>query len=173
MHELDAERFAISAAKNGDDLAHGREFEPEHLVEENLAVEIGFGESIGARIELFLVLFRLEAERIEFGVKMTANAVGANEHQRVNGIARRLLHVGGGDFDAARLRLALDLVADRLLGFGPVAVERRDKIAIRADGQFGLRQEAPWALLVTLAGSSFRLLKKACHSASTAPGSAS
>ena len=95
VHELDAERLAIRAAQDGDDLAHGREFEAEHLVEENLAVEIGVGESIGARIELFLVLFRLEPERIELGVEMTADAVGANEHQRVNGIARRLLHVGG------------------------------------------------------------------------------
>ncbi len=174
MHELDAERLAIGAAQDRDDLAHGREFETEHLVEENLAIEIGFGEAVGARIEFFLVLFRLEPERIELGVEMTADAVGADEHQRVNGIARRLLHVGGREFDAARLRLAFDLVADRLLGLGPVAVERGDEIAIaRAAASSACARTRPSALLVTLAGSSFRLWKKACHSASTEAGSAS
>ena len=32
-----------------------REFEAEHLVEEDLAVEVGLGEAVGARIELLLV----------------------------------------------------------------------------------------------------------------------
>ena len=105
VHELDAERLAIGAAQDGDDLAHRREFEAEHLVEENLAVEIGFGEAVGARIELLLVRLRLEAERIELGVEMAAHAVGADQHQRVDRIARRLLHVGGGELDALGLRL--------------------------------------------------------------------
>ena len=83
-----------------------REFEPEHLVEEDLAVEVGVGEAVGARIELLLVLVRLEAERIEIGVEMAAHAVGADQHQGVDRIARRLLHVGRGELDAACLRLA-------------------------------------------------------------------
>ena len=49
VHELDAERLAIGAAQDGDDLAHRREFEAEHLVEEDLAVEVGFGEAVGLR----------------------------------------------------------------------------------------------------------------------------
>ena len=106
VHELDAERLAIGAAQDRDDLAHGREFETEHLVEEDLAVHVGFGEAVGARIELLLVLLRLELERIELGVEMAADAVGADQHQRVERIARRLLHVGGRQLDAARLRLA-------------------------------------------------------------------
>ena len=47
VHELHAERLAIRAAQDGDDLAHRREFEAEHHVEENLAVEIGVLEAIG------------------------------------------------------------------------------------------------------------------------------
>ena len=106
VHELDAERLAVGAAQDGEDLAQGREFEAEHLVEEDLAVEVGLGEAVGARIELLLVLLRLEPERIELGVEMAADAVGADQHQRVDRIARRLLHVGGGDLDALGLRLA-------------------------------------------------------------------
>ena len=130
MQELDAERLAVGAAQDGDDLAQGREFEAEHLVEEDLAVEIGLGEAVGARIELRLVLLRLEPERIELGVEMAAGAVGADQHQRVDGIARGLLHLGGGNLDALGLRLALDLVADGLLDLAPVAGQRRDQFAV-------------------------------------------
>ena len=76
------------------------EFEAQHLVEIDLAVHVGFGEAVGARIEFFLVLLRLEFERIELGVEMTAHAVGADQHQRMDRIARRLQHIGGGEFDA-------------------------------------------------------------------------
>ncbi len=100
VHELDAERLAVGAAQDGDDLADRGEFQPQHLVEENLAVEVGVGEAVGARIELLLVLLRLELERIELGVEMAAHPVGADQHQRVDGIARRLQHVGRGDLDA-------------------------------------------------------------------------
>ena len=103
VHELDAERLAIGAAQDGDDLAHRREVEAEHLVEEDAAVEVGFGEAVGARIELLLVLLRLEFERIELGVEVAAHAVGADQHQRVDRIARRLHDVGGGEFDALGL----------------------------------------------------------------------
>ena len=132
VHELDAERLAVGAPQDRDDLAQRREFETEHLVEEDRAVHVGFGEAVGARIELLLVVVRLEPERIEIGVEMPARAVGADQHQRVDGIAGRLLHVGSRELDARRLRLGLDLVADRLLDLAPVAGERRDQFALRA-----------------------------------------
>ncbi len=78
VHELDAKRLAVGAAQDGDDLAHRCEFKAEHVVEENLAVEIRFGETVGARIKLFFVLFRLKRERIELGVEMAADTVGAD-----------------------------------------------------------------------------------------------
>ena len=105
VHELDAEGLAIGAAQDGDDLAHRREFEAEHHVEEDLAVEIGLGEAVGARIELLFVRHACNAERIEIGVEMAAHAVGADQHQRVDGIARRLLHLGRRNLDAFGLRL--------------------------------------------------------------------
>ena len=129
MQKLDAERLAIGAAQNGDDLADGAEFEPQHLVEENRPVEIGFAESVGRRFELFLLARRLQAERIEIGVEMPARAIGADEHERADRVAGGALDVGGGKLDAFGLRLRLDLLAERLADFGPVAVERRDQFA--------------------------------------------
>src|SRR5271167_3791459 len=60
VQEFNAERLAIRAAQNGDDLAHRAEFEPQNLVEENRPVEIGVGEAISARIELLLGFRRLK-----------------------------------------------------------------------------------------------------------------
>ena len=73
---------------------------PEHHVEEDRPVEIGLGEAVGRRIELFLVVRRLEAERIEIGVEMAAHAIGADQHERAHRIAGRPLDFGGGNFDA-------------------------------------------------------------------------
>ena len=76
-------------------------------------------------------MVRLETERVEIGVEVTARAVGADQHQRVDRIARRLLDLGGGDVDAGRLRPRLDLVAERFLRLAPIAVERGDEVAAR------------------------------------------
>ncbi len=81
MHEFDAERLAIGAAHNGENLAQRREFEPEHPVKKNPAVHIRIGEAVGARIEILLVLHRLEPEGIEIGVEVAARAVGADQHR--------------------------------------------------------------------------------------------
>ena len=94
VHELDAERLAVGAAQDRDNLADGGELQPQHLVEEDLAVEVCIGEAVGARIELLLVLLRLDLERIELGMEMATHPVGADQHQRVNGIARRLQRIG-------------------------------------------------------------------------------
>ena len=100
VHELDAERLAIGALADRDDLAQRAVFEPEHVIEEDLAVEVGLRETIGTRIELFAIARRLDAERIELGVEMAAHAVGADQHQRADGIAGRLVQFGRGDFAA-------------------------------------------------------------------------
>src|SRR5205809_1934048 len=104
VHELDAERLAVGALADRDDFAQAAVFEAEHVVEEDLAVEIGFGEAIGARIELFAIALRLDAERIELGVEMTAHAVGADQHQGADRIAGRLVDVGGRELSALGLR---------------------------------------------------------------------
>src|SRR4029077_7553369 len=128
VHELDAERLAVGALQDRDDLAHGGEFEPEHVIEEDLALEIGVAEAVGAGIELVVVHARLETERIELGVEMAADAVGTDQHQRVDRVARGLLYIDGGQFDACALRLRPDLLAELLLGVGPLAVERGEKL---------------------------------------------
>ena len=106
VQKFDAERLAIGAAQDADDLAHRAEFEAQHLVEENRAVEIGVAKAVSARIELFLVLLRFEAERIEIGVEMAASAIGADQHQRADRIAGGTLDVGRGQIDAAASALA-------------------------------------------------------------------
>ena len=131
MHELHAERLAVGAAKDGEDLAQRAEFEPEHLVEKDRAVHVGVGEAVGARIEVLLVMVRLEAERVEIGVEMPARAVGADQHQGVDRIARGLLDLGGGELDAGALGARLHLVADRLFDLVPIAIERGNEFAAR------------------------------------------
>ena len=131
MHELHAERLAVGATQDGEDLAQRAEFEPEHLVEKDRAVHVGVGETVGARIEVLLVMVRLEAERVEIGVEMSARAVGADQHQGVDGIARGLLDLGGGKLDARGLGARLHLVADRPFDLVPIAVERGNEFAAR------------------------------------------
>ena len=55
VHELDAERRAIGAAEDLQHLADRREFEPEHVVDENLAVVVGLGEAVARRVQLLVV----------------------------------------------------------------------------------------------------------------------
>src|SRR5258708_13764527 len=74
---------------------------------------------------------RLEAERIEIGIEMPARAVGADQHQGADRIARCLLDFGGGDIDPCGLRSRLALVAERALGLAPIAIERRNELAAR------------------------------------------
>src|ERR1700761_6536931 len=146
VHELDAERLAVGAFADRDDLAQRAVFEAQHVIEENLAVEIGLGEAVGARVELFAIARRLDAERIELGVEMAAHAVGADQHQRADGIPRRLVQLGRSDFAALcrslvrslGLRLGGDLVAYDLLDGRPVAVERGGEVVAR-----GLRPVIP------------------------------
>jgi hypothetical protein len=64
---------------------------------------------------------------------MSADAVGADQHQRADRIPRRLLHVGRRDFSALGLGLAPDLVAKRPLDFAPVASQRGQEFAVGAD----------------------------------------
>ncbi len=102
---------------------------------------------------------------------MAANAIGADQHQRMYGIARGLLHVGGGNLDAVALRLGLDLVAERLLDFAPVAVERGDKIASRRLRPVRLFPGGAVRGFFDVVRRIFIDAKNTCHSAPTAFGS--
>ena len=94
VDEFEADGAAIGAAQDRQHLAHGREFEAEHVVDEDLAVVVGLDEAVGRRMELLVVLLRLEAERIEVGVQVAAHAEGADHHDRADRVA-------GGALDLA------------------------------------------------------------------------
>ena len=94
MHELDAERLAVGAAQDREDLAQRREFEARAPCRGRSAVEVGFGEAVGARIELLLALVaaRARADRDWHGSgracgrRGSASARGSN---RASPAARR------------------------------------------------------------------------------------
>jgi hypothetical protein len=130
VHEFVADRAAIGAAQDLQHLADRRVVEAEHLVEEDRPVVVALVEAVARGMKLLVILRRGEAERIEIGMQMAAHAIGADHHQRVHRIARRALQRLLGHLLAALGGLGLDLVADRLLGGGPVAVERVGQIVI-------------------------------------------
>ena len=120
--------------KHGQHLADGGVFHAEHVIDEDLAVVIGLGEAVARRMQLLVILLRIEAERIEIGVQMAAHAIGADHHDRAHGILRRAVQFGGGNLALAVAgRLALDLVGERLFIDRPLAVERGDEVALRRD----------------------------------------
>src|SRR5262249_47358004 len=127
----DAERLTVGTLQDGDDLADRRKVEPQYVIDENLAVEVGVGEPVRAGIELFVILGRLKTERVEVGVKMTPDAERADQHEGAHRVTRRTLYVRRRQLDAFRLRLGLDLLANRLFDLRPVAVERGDEFAAR------------------------------------------
>jgi hypothetical protein len=131
VHELDAKRLAVGAFADRDDFPQGRVFHAEHMIEEDLAVEIALRETIGARIEFLAIARRLDPERVELGVEVAAHAVGPDQHQGAHRIARRLWTSAAVSSAALGLRLGRDLGADRFFDFRPVAVERRGQVVAR------------------------------------------
>ncbi len=89
MHELDADLAAIGLADHVDDLAHRRRFEAEHVIDEDRTVEVGIRKSIGLWVELGMGLGLHQAQRVEPGFQVAAHAVGADQHQRADGIQCR------------------------------------------------------------------------------------
>ena len=133
VHELHAERRAIGPAEDGQHLADSRELQSEHVIDEDLPVVVRLGEAVARGMQLLVIARRRQSERIEIGMQMTAHPVGADHHQRPQGIARRLVDLLVGDFDAARLRAGLDLLADASFKRKPIAVEGGDDFAIGDD----------------------------------------
>ena len=130
VQEFDAERLAIGAAQDRDDLADGAEFEAEHVVEEDRAVEIGVAEAVGARIELFLVLAAARA-RADRDWRENGRARDRRGSASARGSNSRVARSTSAEERSTprALRLRLDLAAERLVGLGPIAVERRDQLA--------------------------------------------
>ena len=123
------------------------------MVEEDLAIEIAFGKSIGTRIEFFAIARRLDAERIELGVEMTAHAVGADQHQGADRIPRRLVQVGSRNFGTLGLCLGSELGADRLLYADPVAIEREGQFVARRQRPVGAPPGSAFGVLLHVGGA--------------------
>ena len=162
VHELDAERLAIGALADRDNLAQARIFHAEHMVEEDLAVEVALDKTVGAWIEFFAVARRFDAERIELGVKVAAHAVGADQHQRAHRIARCLVQLGHRHLGALRLdlRLGCDLGADRSFDLRPVAVERRRQFVTRRQRPVGAAPGRPLGVLLNVGRAVFQALEE-------------
>src|SRR6202034_3160856 len=73
MDEFEADRAAVGPSQDREHIAHGRIFEPEHVIDEDPAVVVGLLESVGRGMELLVIPLRLKIERIEIGVKMPAH----------------------------------------------------------------------------------------------------
>ncbi|OIQ70238.1 hypothetical protein GALL_481510 [mine drainage metagenome] len=131
VHEFDAERLAVSALADRDDFAKRAIFEAKHMIEKDFSVEIGLSKTVRARIEFFTIAWRLDAERVELGVKMAAHAIGPDQHQGAHRVAGGLMDIGRRQFCAPGLRLGRKLGADRLFDLDPVTVERGSEFVAR------------------------------------------
>ena len=93
------------------------------MVDEDRPVHVFRIEAICGRVELGLVGHQFHAERIKLGGQVAADPVGADHHQRANGI----LHRQGDAFRIAGRAGALGNLGFQLrLERRPVAVEDRD-----------------------------------------------
>ena len=90
MHELEADRSAVRAPQDRDDLEQARVLKTQNAVDEDLAVEVLVAEAIGSGMQLAVVAALLEAERVEIGVQMATRAISAYHHERADAVARRL-----------------------------------------------------------------------------------
>ena len=142
VHELDADRAAVGLAQHLHDLAQGRRLQPEHVVEEDRPVHVGFGEAVGLRIELRVVLPALQAERIEIGHQVAAHAVDADQHQRADRIDDRRARHRRATADAAGA--AAGLVAGGRGGDGDRRRRPSGDRARRPAGAARLAQDDAW-----------------------------
>ena len=140
MDEFEADGPAIGPPQDREHFAHGRIFEPEHMIDEDLAIVVGLLKAVGRRMELLMVSLRLKSKRIEIGVQMAAHAIGADHHERADGITRRPSNivVAWRRFWPRLLRLGAQLLGDRLFRRRPIAVQRVDEVALGRRWPIGL-----------------------------------
>ena len=84
--ELNADLAAVGAAQDLQDLAYRRHLEAQHLVDEDRAVEIGLGESVGFGPQLLVDLALREVQRVQVCRQVTHHAIGADQHQRADAV---------------------------------------------------------------------------------------
>src|SRR5262249_39356834 len=73
MHEFESDGAAIGAAQDFQHFGNGCELEPEHAIEKNFPVMVGFAEPISGWMKLLMIFRRLDAKRVEIGMEMAAH----------------------------------------------------------------------------------------------------
>ncbi len=129
MHELDTKGGAIGPTQNFQHFRNGGKFQAQHVVDEDLAIIIGLGETIRGWMQLFVILGFRQFQRIEICMKMATHAIGTDHHQGTNGIACRLLNCLIAQLNALARSLGLELVAQFLLVGTPITVKSRNQFA--------------------------------------------
>jgi hypothetical protein len=99
VQELDADRAGVGLAQDLDDLAERGLLQAEHVVEVELAAQVGVGEAVGAVVELGVVRVAGEAQRVELRQQVAAHPVGADQHDDPEVVAQQRLR--GRVVDAA------------------------------------------------------------------------
>ena len=90
MHVLDADGAAVGAFQQGHDLADRTGLQAQHAVQIDRAIEVGLGEAVEFGGQLGIVDRLFDAQRIQLGMQVTADAIAADQHQHPDGI------MGGG-----------------------------------------------------------------------------
>ena len=148
VHELDADGRAVGTLKNRQHFGDRRIFEPQHVIDENLAAVVGFRKSVGRRMQLVVILLQGgQAKRIERCMQVAAHTVGTDHHHRADRILGSLADRSFAQRLTGCLRLACDLCRYRLFDLRPVAIKRGNQFAIGMDGP-----------VVPLPGSAPRIL---------------
>ncbi len=102
VHVLHSDVPAVGAAQDVEDLAQGRGLQPQHVIEEDRPVEVLFREAVGGRVELGVLDPRVQPQGVEVGLKVAADPIGPDQHDRPHRIQG-----GGADLVGARARLLL------------------------------------------------------------------
>ncbi len=134
VHVLHADRPAVGALEDVQDLAQGRALEAQHIVEEDRPVPVAFAEAVGRRIELAGVAdLGGEPQRIEPRLQVPADAIGPDHHDRAQGIegaGANLGWVGAGGAGRGR--------GGRLhLRLRPPPIDRREPVGPLAARELG------------------------------------
>jgi len=89
VHELEADAPAIVPAQHGQDLSQRRALEPELAVDEDWPVVVALREAVARRVEVSMRGYRLELQRVEIRLEMTAHAISPDQRDRAYRIAGR------------------------------------------------------------------------------------
>ena len=136
VHELQREGAAIGALHQAEDLAQAGELQPQDVVDEDGPVHVVGREAVGRGVELRVRRLPAHPERVEVGREVAPDAVGADQHQRADGVGDGAPQLRVADGAAGGLRLGGDLLAcgtglRRPALRGPLARERGGDLVAR------------------------------------------